>query len=111
GWTKAAESLGTVTHAIFTKVAVGNEDGTSVSFTIGTGVECAAHVYRVAAGTYTGSIVISTVATGAGPSVPNATAVSFAGRGLFITTAAGQLTAGLTTPPSGYTGTLSNPGG
>ena len=87
GWTQlAAQGIsdggGAGTNVgVFYKVAAGNEDGTTLNFSAG--AKGTAHVYRIPAGTYTGTPVASTQANGSS-STPDPNAVSFTGRGLFF---------------------------
>ena len=88
GWTKLKEITEVGggfpnTLACFTKTAAGTESGTTPSFTAGS-ANCAAHVYRIPAGKWTGSVAVSSGAQGT-VSAMSPDAVTFtAGRGLFF---------------------------
>lgn len=88
GWTKLKEITEVGgglpnTLACFTKTAAGTESGTTPSFTAGS-ANCAAHVYRIPAGKWTGSVAVSSGAHGT-VSAMSPDAVTFtAGRGLFF---------------------------
>ena len=87
GWTKLEDigrvsgGGGQVNGAVFYKVAAGSEGGTTLNFSNGS--KGTAHVYRILAGTYTGVPVCSADASG-DTSTPNPAAVSFDGRGMYI---------------------------
>ena len=89
GWTKLKEITEVGggfpnTLACFTKTAAGTESGTTPSFTAFPAANCAAHVYRIPAGKWTGSVAVSSGAHGT-VSAMSPDAVTFtAGRGLFF---------------------------